>query len=217
MRPASPLSVAAAALLLAAPACVRVDLPRPPPQELYLIDAEPAPAARAEGRPALLLAATRAAPGADGREMVYLERPHEVRRYARSAWVDTPVRMMGPLLGRTLERAGFAVAREGEGGAELRLETELVQLRQEFLSRPSQVRLALRVRLLGADGRALVEREIEAVEAAPSDDAYGGVVAANRAVAGALAEVVALCAEAAARATPSPAPAPPLRGGAGGR
>jgi cholesterol transport system auxiliary component len=149
--------------------------------------------------------------------MVYLERPHEVRRYARSAWVDTPVRMMGPLLGRTLERAGFAVAREGEGGAELRLETELVQLRQEFLSRPSQVRLALRVRLLGADGRALVEREIEAVEAAPSDDAYGGVVAANRAVAGALAEVVALCAEAAARATPSPAPAPPLRGGAGGR
>jgi cholesterol transport system auxiliary component len=72
------------------------------------------------------------------------------------------------------------------------------------------VRFALRVRLLGAGGGLLAEREIEAEEQAPSDDAYGGVVAANRAVSKVLDEVVAVCAEAAARppgpSTPAAAP-----------
>jgi cholesterol transport system auxiliary component len=202
VRALLPFPAAAAALLLAAPACVRVDLPRPPALELYLLDAAPPPGPPVEGRPPLLVAAPRAAPGVDGKEIVYLERAHEVRRYARSAWVDTPARMLAPLLARALEQGGFRVAREGEAGAERRLETELLQLRQEFLARPSAVRLVLRARLLGGGGRPVAEREIEVEEPAPSDDAYGAVVAANRAVSAALAEVVALCAE----ATAGPAP-----------
>jgi cholesterol transport system auxiliary component len=204
-----PASVAAACLFEAlSPACVRVDVPRSPAQDLYALDAEPSPA-RVAGRPAILVADTRAAPGLEGRGIVYVERAHEVRRYAKSAWVEPPARMLPPLLARALEQGGFRVVRDGESGGHLRLETEIVQLRQEFLSRPSRVRFALRLRLLGAGGSLLAEREIEAEEQAPSDDAYGGVVAANRAVSSVLEEVVAVCAEASARPTGAAAPDPP--------
>jgi cholesterol transport system auxiliary component len=210
MRPAlAPLAATAACLLGALPSsCVRVDLPRPPAQELYALDAMPS-TARVAGGTAIRVADTGAAPGLDGRGIVYVERAHEVRHYTRSAWVEPPARMLPPLVARALEQGGFRVVRDGESGGDLRLETEIVQLRQEFLSRPSRVRFALRVRLLGAGGGLLAEREIEAEEQAPSDDAYGGVVAANRAVSKVLDEVVAVCAEAAARPPGPSAPARP--------
>jgi len=205
-------SVAAlpAACLLAAlsSACFRVDLPRSQAQDLYALDTGPSNARIADG-PVILVAETSAAPGLDGRDIVYVERAHEVRHYAKSASVEPPSRMLTPLIARALQQGGFRVVRDGASGGRLRLETEIVQLRQEFLSRPSRVRFALRVRLLGSGGGLLADREIEAEEQAPSDDAYGGVVAANRAVSGLLGEVVALCAEASARLDGPSAPTRP--------
>jgi cholesterol transport system auxiliary component len=195
------------ALLVAlAAGCLRVELPRSPGSERFLLDANASPAP-AGGGAAVLVADPDAAPGLEGRDLIFVERPHEVRRYARSAWAEPPARMLGPLLARALERGGFRVVAEGEPGPHLRLETELVALRQEFLSRPSQVRLGVRLRLLAPDGRLLAVRELEALEPAPTDDAYGGVVAANRAASRLLADLVAACAGASAGAGAGPAAA----------
>lgn len=197
MRPAIPFVAALIPAVLAA-GCFRVDLPRQAAPARYALDAEASPAPAAAGT-AILVDEVRAAPGLDGRGLIYVEKLHEVRQYARSTWVEPPARMLGPLLERALSRGGFRVVQAGEPGPHLRLETELVQLRQELLARPSQVRLALRLRLLAPDGRPLAERVLEAEEPAPSDDAYGGVLAANRAVARLLGELVAACAAASPR------------------
>ncbi len=129
--------------------------------------------------------------------MVYLQREHEFRHFARSAWLDSPARMLAPVLAGALEANGAfrVVTVPGDGPARLRLDTELVRLQQEFTVRPSQVRLVLRVRLVDMAARRDVgERELEIVEPAPTDDPYGGVVAANAAAARGASEVAAACA-----------------------
>ncbi len=158
--------------------------------------------------PSLVVAQPTAAPGFDGPRIVYVKRPHELEVFTRSEWVDTPARMLAPLLVRALERSGaFASVTEARSAAApgLRLEAEIVRLQQEFTGRPSRVRLTVRIQLSEVPSRRVLgAREIEAVEDAPSDDPYGGVVAANRAVRRVLDEVVEYCGErAAARAASS--------------
>jgi cholesterol transport system auxiliary component len=55
-------------------------------------------------------------------------------------------------------------------------------LEQQFISRPSRVRLALRAQIVDLKKSAILATQyFELFEVAPSDDAYGGVQAANRA------------------------------------
>jgi cholesterol transport system auxiliary component len=118
--------------------------------------------------------------------MAYLLRPHEVRYYAHNQWADAPGRMLAPLLGQALERSGIwrAVVRmSGPLRGDYRLDADDLVLQQEFFSTPSLVRLTLRLQLTELKGsRILGTRSFEIQEQATSDDAYGGVLAANRAV-----------------------------------
>jgi cholesterol transport system auxiliary component len=133
------------------------------------------------------------APGFDRADMLYARAPHTLEAYTQSIWADTPARMLLPLLVRRLEAGGaFAAVLAASAtpiAGELRLDSELLRLQQEFPAPEanaepvSQVRLALRVQLLDMARRAvLATRVFEIVESAPSDDAAGGVEAANRAV-----------------------------------
>lgn len=187
------------AALLAAPlACLPAAL-KPHAPDLYALDPPISPRAGSgeEASVPIRVATPRAVPGLEGRGMVYVQREHEIRYFGRSAWVDSPARMLGPLLSRALEATGafHVVDGAGEERARLRLETDLVRLQQEFTARPSRIRVVLRVHLVDAAARrTLGEREIETVEAAASDDPYGGVVAANAAAARAVSEAAAVCA-----------------------
>jgi cholesterol transport system auxiliary component len=126
-------------------------------------------------------------------------RAYQIDYFARHQWVEPPARMLAPLLADALERGGrFRVVGGGEASAApLRLETEIIALQQEFdvgPGQPSQVRFTLRARLLGGgERRLLAAAAFEAVEPSPSEDPYGGVIAANRAVARVLDDLVAWC------------------------
>jgi cholesterol transport system auxiliary component len=66
---------------------------------------------------------------------------------------------------------------------DVRLDISQVALAQEFFQTPSRVRLEIRAQLLAMpDARVLGTRWFEIREEAPSEDAYGGVLAAQRAV-----------------------------------
>lgn len=183
-------------------------LPAPPQApSLFALDdasaaAVPARPAPANG-PSILVAAPRAAAGFDTRGIVYLRQAHAVETYAYSQWVDTPAQMLAPLIAHALERTGaFAVVLRAPtaANADLRLDTELLRLQQDFGVSPSRVRLTLRAVLVEqASRRALAWREFDTSVVAPSEDAYGGVRAANQAVAALLAEMAAFVAQAAAR------------------
>lgn len=194
--------------LVALAGCSASLLPAPPQApSLYALDdasAAPLPAQAAQpSAPSILLGVPRAAAGFDTRGIVYLRQPHAYEAYAFSQWVDTPAQMLAPLIARALERSGaFSVVLRAPAGAnaDLRLDTEVLRLQQDFTVAPSRVRLTLRAVLVDqSTRRALAWREFDTSVAAPTEDAYGGVRAANQAVAALLADVAAFAAQAAAR------------------
>ncbi|MDD2881037.1 MAG: ABC-type transport auxiliary lipoprotein family protein [Rhodoferax sp.] len=134
----------------------------------------------------LLINPPHAAAGFDSSRIIYLREPHKLDYFAQSQWVDPPARMVGPLLVAAIEKTGAfraVVLLPGAAAGEVRLDTDIVRLQHEFQTRPSQVRFTLRATLLEErTRRVLAWQEFEAVVPAISEDAYGGVLAANRAV-----------------------------------
>ncbi len=167
---------------------------------LHLLDARPAVASTSRRDFVLAVSAPRAAPGSDTAAMAYVRTAHALDHYATHRWADAPARMLNPLLTRTLEDTGAfrAVVPAGSGlQADLRLDIEIVRLHQSFLTRPSCVELTLRAQLVDLAGRrVLATRYVEVAQEAATEDARGGVAAANAAVARALAQVAAFGVEA---------------------
>jgi cholesterol transport system auxiliary component len=101
--------------------------------------------------------------------------------------------MLGPLLVASIERMGCfkaVVMTPGSAAGELRLDTEIVRLQQDFQVQPSRVHFTLRAYLVDEKTRrVLAWREFDGETAATSDDPYAGVVAANRVVQTVLQEV----------------------------
>jgi cholesterol transport system auxiliary component len=204
------------AILWAAPSALGLAgcgslLPKPPAAPtLYALDEGAAPATVAApaprpDAPTLIVNPPRAAAGFDSRHIVYLRQAHELESFAFSQWVDAPAQMLAPLIVNAIARTGAfraVLLAPTSAAAELRLDTELVRLQHEFVAAPSRVRLTLRAVLVETSTRRVVAlREFDTSVVSASEDPYGGVVAANRAVGELLAELAAFSAQAAASAT----------------
>jgi cholesterol transport system auxiliary component len=211
-RPARAFA-AALSLLLAAGCSALKPAASPTPPTYYYLDSAPAaaqPAAArgpATGLYALIVNETQGAAGYDSQRILYVRQPHKLEYFAHSEWADPPARMLSSLIVGALERSGVfraVVSAPGSASGELRLETEVLLLQQEFTSRPSQVRLALRA-YIAEDGtrRVVATRDFEALAPAPSDDPYGGVQAANAVVQDVLGQLTAFCAQTVAGWQPS--------------
>jgi cholesterol transport system auxiliary component len=183
-------------------------LPKPPPAPAqFALDAA-TPAAMPSrvpvaAAPTLLVAAPRAAAGFDTRNIVYVRQAHEIEAFAYSQWVDTPALMLAPLIAQAAERTGAfrAVLRAPTtAAAELRLDTELIRLWQDFTVQPSRVQLTLHAVLVETTTRRVVAwQEFNASVQSTREDPYGGVLAANEAARQVLAELAAFCVREASR------------------
>ena len=178
---------------------------------VYTLQATPIPAAASSNvatstlamPPAaatLLVNTPRADAGFDSQHMMYVREPYKLEYFAHSEWVDTPARMLTPMIVWTVGKAGVfkaVVPSSIAATGELTLDTEIVRLQQDFSAKPSRVVFTLRAYLLDTQTRKTIAwRELETVVAATSDDPVGGVVAANRAVQMALQQVADLCVDA---------------------
>lgn len=154
-------------------------------------------------RPTLLVSRPEDAAGYATRRMAFLEQDYRLDYFAEHEWVDTPAAMLGPLLVKGLRGSGaFRAVSEDAAGidAEIRLDTVIESLYQDFRTRPSQARVELRVRLVEPERRRiLATRLFTDVQPAPSDDPYGGVVAVNQALGRLVPRIADFAAETAAR------------------
>lgn len=151
----------------------------------YLLEAQFDRAERVNPIPlTLTVSPPRAVPGYDTVHMAFIRQPHRLEYFAKNRWAETPAKMLGPLLMRALElRTGFNAVTSADGmvKGDVRLDTEITLLQQEFTASPSRLHMKLRVQLVEqASYRILATQVFDAVEAAPADDPYGGVIAANR-------------------------------------
>jgi cholesterol transport system auxiliary component len=136
--------------------------------------------------PTLVINPPHAAAGFDSSHIIYIRAPHQLSYFAHNEWADPPARMLAPLLVAVIGKSGTfhaVVLTPSAAAGELRLDTEIIRLQHEFQTSPSRVRFTLRATLVeDKTRRVLAWREFEAVAPASSEDPYGGVLAANRAV-----------------------------------
>lgn len=183
------------------------------PPALHSLDAVPVRSAvgnaaipPAAAAATLLVNAPHAAAGFDSRRIIYVRSPHKFEYFALNEWVDTPARMLAPLIVSAVEQGGAfhaVVLAPSVASGDLRLDTEIIRLQQNFDVRPSTVRFTLRAYVMDdSTRRVLVSREFDVTVDSASENPYGGVVAANRAVQGVLEQLARLCVEALANWKP---------------
>ncbi len=155
------------------------------------------PPAAAGAAPVLVVHVPSAAPGFDSARIVYTQQPHRLEVFARHEWVDAPARMLAPLMVAELESSGSfsaVVLAPSAALGSLQLDTQLRRLQHEFGSSPSRVRLAMRAQLIHTSSRqVLATRDFEHVAISSSEDAPGGVAAAQAAVHAVLVEMASWC------------------------
>lgn len=178
--------------------CAGLQPPRVESSNIYVLEAGPiAKTADAKRDLVLEIGAPRTRAGFDTPQMVYVRQPYQLEYFATNRWADTPSRMLGPLLAQALEQTGgfrAVVQTASAVPVDLRVDTELIRLQQNFGTRPSRVELTLRAELIDVRGkRVLATRLFEEAENAPTDDAYGGVTAANLALTRMLGQLADFC------------------------
>ena len=185
-----------------------------PPPAYYSLD-RPAsetrvPVTPVVAAPTLIINPPHAASGFDSQRIIYVRAVHQLEYFANSEWVDTPARMLAPLIVAAVENSGAfraVVLTPGAAAGDLRLDTEIQRLQQEFGSQPSRLRFTLRATLVDDTTRqVLAWREFNETVAAPSDDPYGGVIAANQAVQAVLKQLADFCRTEAASWKPADQP-----------
>ena len=134
--------------------------------------------------PTLLVSPMRAHPGFDTPRMAYMRDPNQLAYYANNRWVEAPARMLTPLVTQAMEASsafGAVVQAPGTVHAALRLDTELINLTQDFSVKPSRMQLGLRAQLVDANTQTIrASRTFVMQASASSEDAHGGVEAVNR-------------------------------------
>jgi cholesterol transport system auxiliary component len=162
----------------------------------YLLEwpGRPPASATAPAHPCLILlvSSPRSAPGFATSRMVYVQEAYRIDYFANHQWADTPAGMLAPILSRAV--GGLfrtVVMAPALVEPHLRLESQVLRLQQIFRNDASSVLLELRIDLFDlVNRRSLGSRVFSVSEPAPSRDPYGGVVAANRALARVLNELI---------------------------
>lgn len=185
-------------LVFAVAGCTALQPPRDEAPELHVLDAVPtARSAPARRDIVVEIGVPRARPGFETAQMAYVRAPFALDYYAKSRWADAPAHMLGPLVAQALEQSGgfrAVVRAPSTVPADVLVDTELVRLQQNFAVRPSRIELTLHAQLIDVRGRRiLATRVLEEFEPAPSEDAKGGVIAANAALQRLLERLVDFC------------------------
>ena len=133
----------------------------------------------------ILVSQPDAIPGYQTEQMLYIDKPFELSNFAHSAWISSPANMLYPLITQSLEHSHYfyAVASGPDADkTDYRLDTQIIELQQNFLTKPSVVELVANVVLTHiADNRIVSSRIISERVPCPADTPYGGVIAANKA------------------------------------
>lgn len=190
------LFVTGVSVLLAA--CSLLPEPKQVVLDRYLLEYSPASVQPSAANLPMLLVTVPVANGAyDSSRIAYMPQQYGLRYYTRSRWVDTPANMLTPLLADAISATGrFQILNTGAGqaSADLRLDTELTQFHQDFTVQPSVMHITLRAQLVNLrEQHVLATQVFDIREPAQTDDTYGGVRAANRAVATLLQDLASFC------------------------
>lgn len=124
-----------------------------------------------------------AAAGYESNEMRYVIRQYQLDSFVNNQWVTKPKEMLSPLLVQSLQNTGYfkaVVPSTFIGDADLRLDTEILLLQQDFLVKPSREQFSIKAALFDEKTKKIIATQVFTVnQASKVEGPYGGVVAAN--------------------------------------
>lgn len=133
----------------------------------------------------------------DTAQMAYTSNPYQVAYFAKSRWIDTPAQMLQPLLAQALQDTHYFYAiglPPALGQYDYILNTRLLQFEQHFAGSSSQFLITLRAQIVKTiNNQVIAAKQFTVVEPAFENTPYGGVVAANKAIAKILFQVTQFC------------------------
>ena len=166
--------------------CTLVPPIKPSAMTTYNLDIDFEPVSENSGELILRINTPKVLSGLNSSRMVYIEQAHEINYFSQNQWIDSPARMLAPLLVQALEHRGkyrAVVNMRSASRADIRLDTDIIRFQHEFITRPSQVHLTIRAQLFDLQGKSVIAtREFDVIETATADTPYGGVLATNSAV-----------------------------------
>lgn len=150
-----------------------------------------------KNRPTILVTQPRANAIYSNPRMIYSPGCYQIQYFTQNRWADTPPHMLHLLLIKLLQNTGYFQAIINTRGAthyDWIINTQLLSFQQEFLNKPSQFRIAVRVQLINAhSNRIIATKEFMVVKPAPIDNPHGGAIAANIATKKILHEIAVFC------------------------
>ncbi len=133
----------------------------------------------------LLVTTPEAVSGFQTNQMMYVTKKFELTNFAHSAWISPPADMLYPLMVQSLQHSGYFHAVASGVNSQLtdyRLDTQLIDLKQNFLKKPSFIDFSAKVVLSQVSHSEVIASRIIHIRIPCTSDApYGGVIAANQA------------------------------------
>ncbi len=157
---------------------------KPPQQFKYkLSDYGIVPQTKHVGKTSLLVSTPLAASGYDSEQMLYIQKPFEIGAFSKNAWVASPARMLVPLIVQSLQKSKFFFAVTSipySDKTQYRLDTQLIEMQQNFLTTPSTLELVIKNVLTNANTNQVMASNLFSYKVpCPIEGPYGGVMAAN--------------------------------------
>jgi cholesterol transport system auxiliary component len=168
------------------------------PQNQYVLNRVPPVAKQPTTDPkTILVAHTQADSIYNSTQMSYTLQAYQIAYFANNRWAETPTRMLQALIVQTLQATQHfraVVSPPFIGRPDYVLNTQLLELQQDFLQNPSVIHIKLRVQLIKvASNQVIVDKELFVTEATEKNTPYGGVIAANHAAEKLMAQLARLC------------------------
>ncbi len=134
----------------------------------------------------ILVSQSQAMSGYQTEQMLYSDKPYQINSFVKNSWISPPSGMLTPLIVQSLQYSNyfFAVASGPDADkTDYRLDTQIIELQQNFLTKPSKIELAIQASITHVDDNRLVSSRIFSIHTpCPSNNPYGGVIAANNTV-----------------------------------
>jgi cholesterol transport system auxiliary component len=153
------------------------------PLHYYTVTAYPKTCPTQCQRSTVLVTQPRANAMYNSPRMIYSPDCYQLQYFTKNRWADAPPQMLHPLLIKSLQSTGYFQAIINTPTTtryDWILHTQLLSFQQEFLTQPSQFRIAIRAQLINAHSdRIIATQDFMVLHKAPIDNPHGGAIAAN--------------------------------------
>lgn len=134
----------------------------------------------------LLISVPTALPAYASTRMAYEPAPYQISYYTENRWIATPAELLQTLLLEYLQQQNCyyaVVATPYTGIADYRLETKILDFKQNVIHSPNTIELNLEFTLFNSKNQMLISTyHVQKILPTASNTPYGGVLAINQAI-----------------------------------